>query len=174
MTELDVPSKHGAAFDFTAEEALKALGDASANARSDRRVCKCGHAARFHASESTRADMQELAKLGHNRCTPGRQLCPCDNFAPVMIVADVRRFMARTDGPGAQHALAKGAITTWNKGDKAVWMDHVECDGCHRNDVHLTPVAYTDRYTEATYPTKHNMLVCADCRQRIAEQPKTV
>ena len=160
--------KTGLSFAFTAEEAIAVLEAAKTMARSDRRVCKCGHAARFHISESTSQDMRDLAALGHNRCAPGRQVCPCAKFEAVMVVGDVRRFMARTDGPGAKHALAKGAMTTWKIGGKADWIEGVACDLCGAEAVHLTPIAYTERYEEATYPTAHNKLVCTPCRMKLA------
>lgn len=167
----DTPLTPGqVSFSFTVEEAAAELETVKVLGRSDRRVCKCGHAARFHISESTSKEMQELAALGHNRCAPGRQVCPCTTFEAVMVASDVRRFMARTDGPGAKHALAKGAMTTWKAGGTADWIPGVACDSCGAQGVHLTPIAYTPHFVEAAYPTAHNKLMCADCRAKLANR----
>lgn len=165
--------------DFTPDDVDKAVAAAKAQAdkNSERRICICGHGARSHSSHGVSENAKFLRDRGLFRCAAGRVKCPCQEFRPVAITSDVRRFTAKTEGPAGLHALSKGARMATENGATVEWLEGVGCDRCHKTDVAIVPVAYAPGYYEASSATAINRLVCAECRlltQQEAAQPTAV
>jgi hypothetical protein len=157
---------------FTMEEAEQAIEDGKRKReRSDPRICVCGHNARSHTSEAvnnpTHASWRAQGKF---YCVPGKQECPCKKFVPVLTSSDPRKFIYKTDGPGARHALAKG-IAAAQKVEriKLQWTEGAVCERCKRSasEVRLTPVALGHDLFESSEPTIYNTLLCDDDRRAV-------
>lgn len=155
---------------FTPEEVEAAIeAGKKKRAKSDPRICACGHNARSHTSESINNSNHKWNRdNGMFECTPGQQKCPCQKFTEVMTATDPRKFVFKTDGPGASHALSKGVQASSKiPGVRVQWSETTTCDGiCKRSvsEVHVTPVALRDDLFESDEPTSRNVLLCDDCR----------
>lgn len=132
--------------------------------KKDPRICKCGHPARSHTTESNNDFHRQLAAAGHFRCNPGRQQCPCKKFEAVMQTSDVRKFIFKTEGPAEQHALARGAMKIWEKGGQVDWIPGVSCDRCKTMGVKLTPIPLNGAGEIMTRPSAINVLLCLECK----------
>lgn len=136
-------------------------------------VCKCGHMARCHSSESDDPSIIDFHNAGGRKCSPGRQRCKCKTFQPVVWSADVRRFMAKSEGQGNDHALRKGMAKSLDAGVEFRYLDGVMCDGgCGRGplQVELIPLILSLDYHEvlnpdsSSYVELKNVLMCQECR----------
>jgi hypothetical protein len=133
----------------------------------DPRICKCGHAARCHTSESDRETHRTLRAVGRFACFVGRQTCPCQKFEPVMTTSDIRKFIFKTEGPAESHALARGAMKAWELGVTVEWIPGTSCDMCQGQGLALFPLALGPGGTEAHEPTATNVLLCTTCRGKL-------
>lgn len=142
----------------------------------DGRVCVCGHGAGAHGPTSREhfdVPLDELPK-GMVGCSAGRHRCACEEFYPVLETSDVRRFMSKTIGPGADHALARGVATALAAGVSVRWNENIPCGRCHAEGERLLPVAV--RVDErgarvALSTTPHNYLLCGTCRDSLTVEP---
>jgi len=135
----------------------------------DRRICKCGHGARSHTSESNTPIHETLKATGRFACFTARMECPCQKFEPVMTTSDVRKFVCKTEGPAEAHALAKGALKGWETGATVEWIPGVLCDGCKGESLALYPIAIGPGGTESYTPTATNVLLCGTCRGKFTK-----
>lgn len=152
-------------------------------ARSDKRICVCGHSARWHDTQlhpsSVREARTEETHPYIKSCTPLKQRCDCREFQHVMNAPDVRLFTYQTAGPADQHALSRGVKRTLEKrgAEGLAWVEGVKCILCPGvSSERLYPIAYIapgdgTRYVEATYSTPINLLVCGAHRQAIRDNP---
>lgn len=165
MTNLTSPT-----FGFSMEDVKSQLEIAKLKrmeTKRDPRICKCGHAARGHTSESDSEAHHAFKESGRFACLVGRQYCPCERFEPVMETDDVRQFMFKTEGPAESHALARGAMRAWELGIRVEWIPGTPCDGCQGQGVPLFPIAIAPGGKESYKPTAINVLLCATCRGKL-------
>jgi len=138
--------------------------------KKDPRICKCGHGAKAHTSESDSEAHAALRASGRFACNPARLRCPCKKFEPVMTTGDVRKFIAKTEGPAELHALARGVLSCWEKGIAVEWIPGTLCDGCQGQGLLLYPIAIGPGGTESYKPTAINVLLCATCRGKLTHK----
>ena len=155
------------------EEMVQAYRDAKAaknRAGRDRRVCVCGHTGKAHfTTDGSTVDQP----VGAVACQAGRVPCNCTSFKWVLTADDVRSFIQKTEGPGPEHALTKGIVSTTLRGFAISWRDGVACFNCKRSPEEvgtLIPIAYNERGYEAFRSTDRNMLMCEGCREHIRMQ----
>lgn len=138
----------------------------------DSRVCVCGHGARSHfplSSFGGPADI-EAHEAGTIACQAGKTPCECQQFIYVLRATDIRSFIQKTEGPGEDHALAKGIKSSLARGVVPEWREGIACMICKGvpTDVGpLVPIAYNERYGEAMRPTPINRLHCQSCREGV-------
>ena len=141
------------------EEALKAdekvRGEAKTRDR-DGRVCLCGHAIARHTLVG-----------GVVYCKPSRMECPCKKTRPVLEVEDTRKFLRRTSGSGAMHALTLGIVSHVQTGKSVEWIVDLKCDRCGTDDNNVVPAAVTQNGRAASYATGFDALLCPKCRTEV-------
>lgn len=139
----------------------------------DSRVCVCGHAAGAHfARDLSQTPIDSLGE-GEASCQAGKVPCECATFKWVLTMQDVRSFIQKTVGPGADHALSKGLASSAKRGFFPTWREGIVCFYCKRPSDEvgvLYPVAYNERGGEAFRSTPINMMNCSDCRAQIQAQ----
>ncbi len=140
----------------------------------DARVCVCGHGANAHFSPTLGgpADIAEYP-AGSIHCQAGKTPCDCQQFVYVLRASDIRSFIQKTEGPGKDHALAKGIASTMNRGVKIEWRDDIACFYCGKPPKEvgaLIPIAYNERGGEAFRTTTVNRLHCQGCRTAVKLQ----
>ena len=122
----------------------------------DQRICLCGHAIARHTVTS-----------GVVYCKPGRMDCPCKRCRPVLEVFDTRKFMRKTSGAGALHALTLGVLAHIELGKPVKWITDLQCDRCQKNDQNVVPVPVTQQGKAVTYATGYDALLCRECRSEV-------
>lgn len=144
----------------------------AAKAYRERTICKCGHPAKNHTSESDSVFHNGLKQAGMFACFRGKQDCPCEKFEPVLHSSKTREFSYKTRGTGQLHSLGQGLSRAVLAEAELEWLDDVTCDGpsCQKtpHDEPLFPLALTPAGRESNEPSKINVLFCADCRARLA------
>lgn len=139
----------------------------------DGRICVCGHGAKNHGAverEYFNMPLEDVPQ-GSVACSVGRHQCACTKFFPVLVSGDNRRFMSKTVGPGADHALARGVGNALNAGVSVIWREGLACGKCQAEGVSLQPVAVMIRHGQPTIARRsaeYNYLLCANC---VAELP---
>lgn len=141
----------------------------------DGRICVCGHGARNHGATAREYFNAEITDVpaGSVACSVGRHQCKCEQFIAVLETSDNRRFMSRTIGPGADHALARGVNNALNAGAAVRWREGIVCGKCGQSGK-LLPVAIRvgpNGAVIARETTEHNYLLCADCREQLIVEP---
>lgn len=128
----------------------------------DARVCICGHGATRHKQA-----------YGVSRCQPGRQSCSCAQLQVVLHASDLRSFMCRTTGPGAEHALVKGIAGSERLAEKTGipleidWVVEVKCQRCGSEDG-VVPAAITSGGFVSDGPERLNVLSCRKCLEELS------
>jgi hypothetical protein len=142
--------------DFGIEESKTAEEKISNQGRSDRdkRICACGHPMARHWTE-----------LGRTLCKPSKMECPCkfESHRAVLIAGDARKFLRKTEGPGPEHALARGILASVDSGNSVEWIIEMECDFCKKT-AQLSPVPITQSRSIAYRATGYDALLCRECR----------
>jgi hypothetical protein len=152
-----------------AEEALAQLGittedvDASdaeliekRKYKVDREICLCGHSMGRHTVIS-----------GIVLCKPARMECPCKKARPVLVTQDVRKFIRKTEGAGAAHALTRAIRDTAANGKSVEWIVDLVCDRCGAADNNVVPVPVTQNGIARSHATGYDALLCPDCRVEV-------
>ena len=144
-------------FDFDVEDVKKVEERKYEAKHRDARICVCGHPMTRHTIVN-----------GLVFCKPTRLECPCKTTKPVLEAEDVRYFIRRTQGPGPEHALARGIFASINAGKGVKWIIEMSCDRCNEVREDLTPAPVTQRgvisYDE---PTGFDALLCRQCREEM-------
>lgn len=141
-------------FDFDLEEAEEAAEKMEQiSGRKDGRICICGHSKTRHTMFNT----------GVVNCTVGKQSCPCVKVRLVVDCSDNRKFMRKTEGAGALHALSQGILGALKDGLEVKWLVEQKCDKCG-SDGKVSPVPVTPNGVIVGYPTGYDLLLCRDCR----------
>jgi hypothetical protein len=141
-------------FDFSEEEAEEAAEKMEQiSGRKDGRICICGHSKTRHTMFNT----------GVINCTVGKQSCPCMKVRLVVECDDNRKFMRKTEGAGALHALSQGILGAVKAGLEVKWLVEQKCDKCARVDK-VSPVPVTQNGQIVDYATGYDLLLCRDCR----------
>lgn len=122
----------------------------------DPRVCLCGHAVSRHTITN-----------GVVYCKPGRMECPCKKCRPVLEASDTRKFLRKTSGAGALHALSLGMLALVEEKKSAKWIIDLQCDRCKKDDKSVVPVPVTQHGKATTYATGYDALLCKECRMEI-------
>lgn len=138
----------------------------------DGRICICGHGAKNHGATAREYFDKPLESVprGSVACSAGRHQCACVQFTPVLETSDTRRFMSKTIGPGADHALARGVNNALAAGVSIRWKDGLVCGKCGAAG-RLLPVAIrigANGPVIARETTEHNYLLCSECRNGLA------
>lgn len=141
------------------EEVIIKREEELANAR-DGRICSCGHPVKHHKVDRDNPNLSS--------CKPGRQLCPCGKLRPVILVADTRYFLRKSEGNGRLHALALGIVASMRAdadlAERMEWLVPSTCDKCKTEDVQLFPTYVTQQGVIMDQPTKNTVLLCDNCR----------
>lgn len=159
------------AFDFGEDEAAQAAKNRKINQRNGG-VCICGHAAGSHSNYAPAGHPEHDSALreGKSVCIPSRVKCACAEYQQVIIAEDLRQFRHSTKGPGIDHALTQGVLSSKAKNKKAEWMPGVaHCVACRLgpdDGVQVSPVAYNPDKSEAFTTTAINVLICQSCRDK--------
>lgn len=136
-------------------------------------ICKCGHPAMNHTSESDSVVQAGIKASGKFRCFRGRQECPCQKFEPVVMSSKTREFSFKTRGPAERHSLTQGIARAIVAGAKLEWLPGVTCDapGCEKTPETdaLISLALNGHGRESTEPTRDNVLMCEEHRARLRE-----
>lgn len=122
----------------------------------DQRVCLCGHAISRHTVTN-----------GVVYCKPGRMECPCKKCRPVLEASDTRKFLRKTSGAGALHALSLGLLAHSETEKPVKWIIELKCDRCQKNDKNVVPVPVTQHGKAVSYATGYDALLCKECRMEI-------
>jgi len=122
----------------------------------DQRICLCGHSVSRHTVVN-----------GVVYCKPGRMECPCKRCRAVLQVADTRKFMRKTSGAGALHALTLGVLAHVDLGKPVKWIIDLQCDRCKKNDQNVVPVPVTQHGKAVLYATGYDALLCRECRSSV-------
>lgn len=122
----------------------------------DSRVCLCGHPVSRHTVTN-----------GVVYCKPGRMECPCKKCRPVIEASDTRKFLRKTSGAGALHALSLGMLALVESNKTVKWIIDLQCDRCKKNDNAVVPVPVTQHGKAVTYATGYDALLCRACRSEI-------
>ncbi|URP22343.1 hypothetical protein SEA_BIG4_310 [Microbacterium phage Big4] len=158
---------------LTPESVEKFTEKQKVRGKRDARVCVCGHAGGAHfARDLTQTPIDSLGE-GEVSCQAGKTPCECNTFKWVLTIEDVRSFIQKTEGPGADHALSKGLASSARRGFFPEWREGIRCFYCKRPPEEagtLYPVAYNERGGEAFRSTSVNLLHCMDCRATIQAQ----
>jgi hypothetical protein len=156
--------------DEDARKALEAMGisleeaiEADAKSRErlssmarDPRICLCGHATARHTVVN-----------GVVFCKPSRMECPCKKVRPVLEADDTRKFLRRTTGSGALHALTLGIVSHAQTGKSVRWIVDLVCDRCGASDNNVVPAAVTQQGRATNSPTGFDALLCPTCRTEV-------
>jgi hypothetical protein len=139
------------------EEAMDKVKQEKERAR-DGRICACGHSMRHH----------DVASTGEVTCSPGRQLCKCEQWKPVIKVADTRYFMRKSEGNGQLHALTLGIVASFKAkpelADKMEWLVPSTCERCKNEEVQLFPTHVSEAGVIVDHSAPFSALLCEDCR----------
>jgi len=85
-----------------------------------RHICSCGHPEGRHYIDADSAS-----------CRPNAMDCSCSEYIPTLKVSDLRPFLQKSTGPGADHALIKGLTSAFMKDITAEWMGTgMDCKRC--------------------------------------------
>lgn len=136
--------------------------------RRDQRVCVCGHGGGAHYTFDGSSIDAPTSEVG---CQAGKVPCMCNRFFWVLTATDIRSFIQKTEGPGEDHALMKGLISSRRRGIVPEWREGFRCFHCKKEPSEvgvLIPIAYNEKGGEAMRSTPDNRLHCSGCRQRIA------
>lgn len=122
----------------------------------DREICLCGHSMSKHTVIN-----------GIVFCKPSRMECPCKRARPVLVAQDVRKFIRKTEGGGAAHALTR-AIRESAAAEKSVeWIIDLKCDRCGAANNNVVPVPVTQNGIARSHATGYDALLCPDCRAEV-------
>lgn len=157
---------------LTEEDVLLYAERRKTKGRRDQRVCVCGHGGNAHFALDHSETPVDTLPAGSVGCQVGRVPCLCNEFTWVLTIDDIRSFIQKTDGPGADHALAKGLKSSAARGYHPKWREGICCMWCRRTPEEsgaLIPIAFNDRGGEARRSTPVNKLFCGDCRTRFVE-----
>jgi hypothetical protein len=122
----------------------------------DREICLCGHSMGRHTITS-----------GIVLCKPARMECPCKKARPVLVTQDVRKFIRKTEGAGAAHALTRAMRETAALGKSVEWIIDLKCDRCGAANNNVVPVPVTQNGIARSYATGYDALLCPDCRVEV-------
>lgn len=140
-----------------AQEADKVARETSRRERErDISVCLCGHGSARH-----------IVVNGTVFCKPSRMECPCKKLRPVLECADTRKFLRRTSGGGALHALTLGILAHVQEGKRVEWIVDLKCDRCGKDDKNVVPVPVTQQGRAVGYATGYDALLCRECRTEV-------
>jgi hypothetical protein len=142
------------ALGLTVDDVEKADQEKREKGPRDRRVCVCGHGVSRHTNAH-----------GAIYCKPARMECPCKKIQPVLETNDTRPFLRKTDGMGAQHALARGIKEAITRGKSVKWLIDMVCwnPNCGKTVTKLTPVPMTQRGTISGTATGFDVMLCDEC-----------
>jgi hypothetical protein len=147
------------AMGITLDEALEAdekVRDGAKTRDRDARICLCGHPIARHTIVN-----------GVVYCKPSRMECPCKKTRPVLEADDTRKFLRRTSGSGAMHALSLGLVSLIQSGKSAKWIVDLVCDRCGAQDGNVVPAAVTQTGKPTSYATGFDALLCPTCRTEL-------
>lgn len=122
----------------------------------DPRICLCGHPIARHTVVN-----------GAVYCKPTRMECPCKNVRPVLEADDVRKFLRKTSGSGALHALTLGILAHAQEGKSVKWTVDLVCDRCKTADENVVPAAVTQQGRATNVPIGYDALLCPMCRTEV-------
>lgn len=136
------------------QEAIKVDKQLTDSRSRDKRICLCGHSVARH-------DMT----LERPSCVIGKQFCPCRKIQPVLVVADTRPFIRKTDGASVLHALVRGMAAAAERGQSVQKIAEAwHCHKCEATDVRLSPVPVSSYGVPMQVATGYDSLLCDDCR----------
>lgn len=136
------------------EEEMETANEERVNGRKrDGRVCSCGHGAGRHEDFGD----------GVINCRAVKYECPCVKFQPVLRTSFLKTFIRTTDGPGAQHALAKGIAGAIKQGATIEWIEEPQCQKCGAMGKTLPVALYPGSLRIANMGTRVNQLLCRTC-----------
>jgi hypothetical protein len=142
--------------DFGIEDSKAAEEKIASQGRSDRdkRICACGHPMARHWTEH-----------GKTLCKPSKMECPCrfESHRAVLLAGDARKFLRKTEGPGPEHALARGILASIESGSDVEWLVEMVCDFCGEQS-QLSPVPVTSSRSVEFKATGYDALLCRKCR----------
>jgi hypothetical protein len=140
-----------------AEQADKSTREVSRRERDrDISVCLCGHGSARH-----------IVVGGAVFCKPSRMECPCKRLRPVLECKDTRKFLRKTTGGGALHALTLGILAHAQEGKPVKWLVELKCDRCGKDDKNVVPVPVTQHGRAVGYATGYDALLCRECRSSV-------
>jgi hypothetical protein len=122
----------------------------------DRSICLCGHPMARHTVVN-----------GVVYCKPARMECPCKKARPVLEAHDLRKFIRRTNGGGALHALTRGILSHVEEDLEVKWLVDLECDRCGEKDDQVVPVPVTQSGSAMNWATGYDALLCRKCRTEV-------
>ena len=153
MENIDNPYEF---LDFGIEESEAAEEKIASQGRTDRdkRICACGHPMARHWTE-----------LGKTLCKPSKMDCPCrfESHRAVLIAGDARKFLRKTEGPGPEHALARGILASVKDGLSVEWLIEMQCDFC-KKETQLSPAPIDVDRNIRYQATGYDALLCKECR----------
>ena len=140
-----------------AEKADKSTREVSRREKyRDITICLCGHGSSRH-----------IVVGGTVFCKPSRMECPCKKLRPVLEGSDTRKFLRKTTGGGALHALTLGILAHIQEGKSVKWIVDLKCDRCGKNDNNVVPVPVTQHGHAVGYATGYDALLCRECRAEV-------
>lgn len=119
-------------------------------------VCLCGHGSARH-----------IVVNGTVFCKPSRMECPCKKLRPVLEATDTRKFLRKTTGGGALHALTLGILSHVKENKSVTWIVDLKCDRCGKDDKNVVPVPVTQHGRAVGYATGYDALLCRECRAEV-------
>lgn len=142
--------------DFGQEDSEAAEIKISEQGRSDRdkRICACGHPMARHWTEQ-----------GRTLCKPSKMECPCrfESHRAVLVAGDARKFLRKTEGPGPEHALARGILASVQDGKNVEWLVEMKCDFCQKEGP-VSPCPVTVGRSIEFKATGYDALLCRECK----------
>lgn len=122
----------------------------------DTTICLCGHGSARH-----------ILVNGTVFCKPSRMECPCKKLRPVLKADDTRKFLRKTTGGGALHALSLGILAHVKENKSVSWIVDLKCDRCKKDDKNVVPVPVTQQGRAVGYATGYDALLCRECRAEV-------
>ncbi|WJZ48440.1 hypothetical protein [Actinomycetia phage DSL-LC01] len=132
----------------------------------------------MHDSKQSRSDNKQICSCGHPiarhtethglvYCKPSRMECSCKRIRPVVVTSNLRRFLRKTEGRGAMHALSRGILECVKRDEEVEWIVDLVCDRCKKAAERLLPTPVTQAGIAVNYQTGYDALLCPSCAEEV-------
>jgi hypothetical protein len=79
------------------------------------------------------------------------------------MAGDVRKFLRKTEGPGPEHALARGILASVQDGKSVEWLVEMKCDFC-QEETKVSPCPISLSRSIEFRATGYDALLCRKCQ----------